>query len=99
MRDIMNYSRICRMSMIAIISVGSLAIQAGCSKTDSGESGSANAGGASAGSIPGEGPADSVKAVGAELDKHWLKTPDGWISQYHVLNALEKEIDVFVELQ
>lgn len=52
-----------------------------------------------ASSIPGEGPANSVKAVGAELDKHWLKTPDGWISEYHIRDAMNKEIDVFVELK
>jgi len=95
----MDYSCICRISLIAIFCLGSLTAHTGCSKSDSGGSGSANGGGASASSIPGEGPADSVKAVGAELDKHWLKTPDGWISQYHTHDAMDKAIDVFVEMK
>jgi hypothetical protein len=86
----MNYSRICRMSMIAIVGLGTIFMPSGCSRHDSGGSGSADAGGstgasataAPASSITGTGDPDAVSAVQAELEKHWVQTPDGWITVY-----------------
>ena len=99
-----------RLALIVGIGLGSLLHFAGCSKSDSDTSSAGTAsGGASAttggatssgSSIPGEGPADAVKAVAAELDKHWLKMPDGWTSQYHVaMGGVPGEFDQFIELK
>jgi len=90
----MNYPRMCRVSMIAIISLGGLVAYPGCSKSDAGGSGSAtasagaggagdsSAGAASANPIVVEGDPDAAKAVQTKLEKTWLATPDGWISEY-----------------
>jgi len=53
--------------------LGTLVIHTGCSKSDS------DGGGAS---IPGAGNSEVVNLVRAELEKHWLKTSDGWISEF-----------------
>jgi len=61
---------------------------AGCGKKESTDGGSGG-GGASAGAanadpsvISGTGDSDAVKALVDELGKHWLKTADGWVSEY-----------------
>jgi hypothetical protein len=88
------------MSMIVTLFILGLA-NLGCSKSDSESSADAGApqSDATASAFPGEGPADAVKAVGAELDQHWVKTSEGWISEYRVPDSLDKEVDVFVELK
>lgn len=73
----MKHLRICRMSMIAIIGLASLITLTGCSDEDSGSDGSS-----AASSVVGTGDPDALNAIRAELDKHWLKTSDGWVSQY-----------------
>jgi hypothetical protein len=42
----------------------------------------ANAAGDGTSAIAGQGDADAVKAVSDELANHWLKTGDGWISEF-----------------
>jgi hypothetical protein len=68
------------MSMIAIICLGNLVTHTGCSKSDSGGSGS----GSPASAIAGTGDPDAVNAARIELEKHWMQTPDGWISEYRM---------------
>ncbi|HSV12843.1 MAG TPA: hypothetical protein VLI90_01190 [Tepidisphaeraceae bacterium] len=64
----------------------------GCSKKNSDAGGSSTSGSSAASAssatgdgttaITGQGDADAVKAVSDELANHWLKVPDGWISEY-----------------
>ena len=55
----------------------------GCSKKES-EGGSGSSAGAASDPavISGKGDAEAVKALGDELAKRWLRTADGWISEY-----------------
>jgi hypothetical protein len=77
---------------------------AGCGKKDSGGSstGGSSANGPSGeasagapGTIGGTGDPDAVNAANAEIAKHWVSTPDGWISEFpsHVYIATGKRSD------
>jgi hypothetical protein len=50
----------------------------GCKKSDDTASSSGGSGGASANS----GDPEAVKVVQDELDRHWVKAGDGWMSQF-----------------
>src|SRR5947207_14653854 len=56
--------------------------------SDTASSGSASASGAATGSgsgvdaPAGQGDSEAVKAVCDELAKHWVKTGDGWVSEF-----------------
>jgi len=86
----MIYPSIPKMSMVAIISLGSLLVCAGCSKSDSGGSGSGGGTGSTNGggtpapvsAIRGTGDADAVNAVQVALQKSWVQIPDGWITEF-----------------
>jgi hypothetical protein len=68
---------------VALALLLTLCLSTACKKNDgsSGSSGgSANAGDSSG--ISGTGDSDAVAASRDELAKHWVSTPDGWISEF-----------------
>ena len=87
----MNRSRSTGMLLALLLGAG-LLVLSGCPSKDSSEgqsgagkssgSGSASNQNAASNAIVGEGDGDAVKAVSEELAKHWLKTADGWSSEY-----------------
>src|SRR5687767_3547001 len=80
----MMCARVHRHFFIVAIVLAGLAL-GGCEGDDS-ETGDGSSGGsgssASSGGIAGHGHGDAVKYLRDELDKRWLKSANGWISEY-----------------
>ena len=68
----------------AVIAVLSSLFFAGCHKTPVGDTANPDSSVAAkdAGSISGQGDGEAVAFLRQELEKRWLKTPDGWLSEY-----------------
>jgi hypothetical protein len=86
-----------RLSLLAILASLMVLAVGGCKEKESGSqssgsssSTSGGSSGASSGSgavttadgISGQGDKEAVQAVCDELAKHWVKTPDGWVSEF-----------------
>ena len=83
-----------RLSIAAILASLMILGVSGCKEKESASSSSSTSGGSSSGAssgsgavttadgITGQGEKEAVQAVCDELAKHWVKTPDGFVSEF-----------------